>query len=60
MAKQLKSIARMDRPKNMDTLAGIDGVAAVLIDDRRFDRDFDFERPKSTSLGDTEDQRQET
>ena len=53
-------MAKMDCPKNMDTLAGIDGAAAVLIDDRRFDRDFDFERPKSTSLGDTEDQRQET
>jgi hypothetical protein len=42
-AKQLASIAEMDRAENMDTLVQIGKAASVLIEDKHFSRGFDIE-----------------
>jgi len=42
-AKQLASIAEMDRPENMDTLVTIGKAASGLIEDRHFSQGFDIE-----------------
>lgn len=42
-AKQLASIAEMDRAENMDTLVEIGKAASALIEDRHFSRGFDIE-----------------
>lgn len=42
-AKQLASIAEMDRAENMDTLVMIGEAASTLIKDEHFDREFDLD-----------------
>ncbi len=48
-AQQLDSIAKMDKPENVDALLAIGAAAASLVEERHFGPGFDLREPPSTA-----------